>query len=140
VSLFNPRQRSPEAISDTLSTQSQYTKSIQSSHAYPLKPEAFIMPKQDMSKSDAMRVQSTQVSIHSSKCRNLWKLTNKPFQAKNGGDMSANGFAARAQAAGDRLANSNNGNAAHRGSGTFGSGFSAKNSGRNTGSGAQGQK
>ncbi|GAB0133620.1 hypothetical protein EsDP_00002024 [Epichloe bromicola] len=49
------------------------------------------MPAHQMSKADASRIQSG--------------------QARNGGDMSSSGFAARAQAAGDRNAQaSGNGN------------------------------
>lgn len=60
-----------------------------------------------MTKDDASRVQSSQVSL----AHLLWKfepsLTNRFSQAKAGNDMSSNGFAARAQSAGDRNANIN---------------------------------
>ncbi|TVY37947.1 hypothetical protein LOCC1_G007291 [Lachnellula occidentalis] len=49
----------------------------------------------EMTKEVSQRVQSTQASI-------------PPPQAKNGGNMSGNGFASRAQSTGDKHANSNN--------------------------------
>ena len=60
---------------------------------------------QPMTKSDAARIQSSQVS---SCCVFSWPELTTCFnkQAQGGKDMSAGGFAARAQAAGDRNANS----------------------------------
>jgi len=57
-----------------------------------------------MSSSDAARVQSTQVSHD---CTNHLELvkTDRFSQAKGGKDMTADGFAARAQSAGDKNAN-----------------------------------
>jgi hypothetical protein len=60
-----------------------------------------------MSKGDASRIQSTQVSfstiIH---WFPSWPRADVLFlQDKSGGDMSSGGFAARAQGAGDRNAN-----------------------------------
>ncbi|GAM88642.1 hypothetical protein ANO11243_066760 [Dothideomycetidae sp. 11243] len=74
------------------------------------------MPNQ-MSQSDASRVQST--------------------QAKSGGDMSSSGFAARAQGAGDRNANQSGG-AGGGGHTSANSGGGAKSSGGGGGGGNAG--
>jgi hypothetical protein len=95
------------------------------------------MPQQDMTKSDSRRVQSSQVSNLSIWNSNREYQLTKLLQAKGGNDMSSNGFAARAQAAGDKHANSNNGNAGNGGYGAFGSGFGTSTSGGNA---AQGKK
>lgn len=55
-----------------------------------------------MTQSDASRVQSTQVSFDFIFASNIIDLTLK---ARGGGNMSSSGFAARAQGAGDRNAN-----------------------------------
>ncbi|KAF8848937.1 hypothetical protein BDZ45DRAFT_753292 [Acephala macrosclerotiorum] len=69
--------------------------------------------KNDMTKSDSSRIQSS--------------------QATNGRDMSSNGFASRAQSAGDRNANANPGSSAGGGGKSGGGG---QHSGGNTGSGS----
>lgn len=57
-----------------------------------------------MSSSDASRVQATQFSYD---CTNHSEVVKTDYysQAKGGKDMSGEGFAARAQAAGDKAAN-----------------------------------
>jgi hypothetical protein len=69
--------------------------------------------KGQMTQSDASRIQSSQV---------CWKSDSIPstdtrLQAQGGKDMSSEGFAARAQSAGDRNVNANSGNAAKAGQG-----------------------
>ncbi|KIW51742.1 hypothetical protein PV05_10428 [Exophiala xenobiotica] len=59
-----------------------------------------------MTKSDASRIQSSQYRAH-----------RRASQAKSGSDMSSSGFAARAQSAGDRNANVSNNSGAQRSGG-----------------------
>ena len=84
-----------------------------------------------MTKEDASHIQSTQVYSKTPFIHQCYKLML--WQAKSGGDMSKDGFAARAQAAGDR--NTNTG-LTGQGSGNQGSGDQGKENDPNAGSGA----
>ncbi|KAE8450644.1 hypothetical protein EG329_005988 [Mollisiaceae sp. DMI_Dod_QoI] len=98
--------------------------------------------KHEMTKSDASRIQSTQVrSPHSSLPQPDSILSGSKLiydtvsQACNGRDMSSSGFASRAQSAGDRNANANvNANAGS------GSGSTATGGGGGGGGGSSGQQ
>jgi hypothetical protein len=58
-----------------------------------------------MTKDDASRIQSTQVTLT---IELTISISTNCSQAKSGGDMSSGGFAARAQGAGDKNANTGN--------------------------------
>ena len=88
-----------------------------------------IMPSNQMSKSDSSRIQSSQVRPFPYSTSNI---PLKLFQATGGKNMTSGGFAARAQSAGDRNANS-----ASSSSGK-GSGYGSVGSGGDKGGGSHG--
>jgi len=67
-----------------------------------------------MTKSDASRIQSSQVRVP---LPWQYRAHRRASQAKSGSDMSSSGFAARAQSAGDRNANVSNNSGAQRSGG-----------------------
>jgi hypothetical protein len=65
------------------------------------------MPPNQMTKGDASRIQAGQVKITAPFMESVYWTDQLASKAKAGGDMSSNGFSARAQSAGDRNSNVN---------------------------------
>jgi uncharacterized membrane protein YgcG len=97
------------------------------------------MPPNQMTKGDASRIQAGQVKFSAPFMESVYWTDQLTSKAKAGGNMSSNGFSARAQSAGDRNSNVNVGTT--KSSSGFGNaGIGGGQSGAGSGGGSVGAK